>query len=117
MDTSNTNTNANTNTVSNTKTNIDTIKEIIDYLNIKTGSRYQYNNKNTVSSINQRLEEGFTLDDFKNVIDKKCDEWLGTEYEKFLRPSTLFRPSKFEGYVNQKVTNKDNNMFGDDLAF
>lgn len=104
-------TNTNTNTISNTNT----IKEIIDYLNKKTNSHYKYNIKSTISSISERLKEGFTLEDFKIVIDKKCDEWLGTEYEKFLRPSTLFRPSKFESYLNQKP--RKEGLFKDDLGF
>lgn len=105
----------NTNTISNTISNTNTIKEIIDYLNKKTNSHYKYNIKSTISSISERLKEGFTLEDFKIVIDKKCDEWLGTEYEKFLRPSTLFRPSKFESYLNQKP--RKEGLFKDDLGF
>lgn len=55
--------------------------------------------------INARLNEKYTVDDFKKVIDKKCNEWIGTEYEKFLRPETLFG-SKFEGYLNQNIRTK-----------
>ena len=51
--------------------------------------------------IHARCEEGFTVDDFKKVIDKKCAEWMGTDWEKYLRPETLFG-TKFEGYLNQK---------------
>ena len=47
-----------------------------------------------------------TVDDFKTVIDKKCDEWIGTEWEKYLRPETLFG-TKFEGYLNAKTTKKN----------
>ena len=82
-------------------------KEIIDYLNEKTGQKYRYNTKKTVSCINARLNEGFTLDDFIIVIDKKYREWRNTEYEKFVRPETLFG-SKFEGYLNQKINKKRN---------
>ncbi len=35
------------------------------------------------------------------MIDKKTTEWKGTEMEKYLRPETLFSPSKFENYLNQ----------------
>mgnify|MGYP002627310087 CR=1 FL=1 len=48
------------------------------------------------------LAEGFTIDDFKRVIDNKCSDWLGNEkMEEFLRPNTLFAPSHFEEYLNQ----------------
>ena len=79
----------------------DTFKEIIFYLNEKAGMNYRAASKKTQSCIHARLQEGFTIDDFKNVIDKKCAEWIGTEYEKYLRPETLFG-TKFEGYLNAR---------------
>lgn len=79
------------------------IKEIIDYLNIKSNSHYKYSTDKTQSLIKARYNDGFKLEDFKVVIDNKCDEWLGTDFEKFLRPETLFS-NKFEGYLNQKIT-------------
>ena len=80
---------------------LDQIKEIVGYLNQVCGTRYKYNNKQTQSYINARFSEGYTMEDFKNVIDKKAKEWKGTQCEQFLRPGTLFC-TKFEGYVNQK---------------
>lgn len=80
-------------------------KEIIDYLNLRTNSHYKYSTDKTKSLIKARINDGFTLDDFKNVIDKKYDEWVGTDMEKYLRPETLFG-NKFESYLNQKTTNK-----------
>ena len=76
-------------------------KEIIDYLNQKANTHFKYNSKTTQSKINARLNEGYSLDDFIVVIDKKCDEWKGTEFEQHLCPETLFGP-KFEKYLNQK---------------
>ena len=76
--------------------------EIIQYLNMRTGAKYKSSTSKTKKLINARVNEGFTLDDFKTVIDKKCVEWSGTEFEKFLRPNTLFG-TKFESYLNQKV--------------
>ena len=77
---------------------------IVDYLNEKTGSKYKPTTPKTKTAIHARLMEGFTLDDFKTVIDKKCADWMGTEYEKYLRPETLFG-TKFEGYLNANVRN------------
>lgn len=75
-------------------------QEIIDYLNEKTGKTYKAVKTNN-QLINARYEEGYTLEDFKAVIDYKTSKWKGTEWEKYLRPSTLFSAKNFENYVNE----------------
>jgi uncharacterized phage protein (TIGR02220 family)/predicted phage replisome organizer len=80
---------------------------IVDYLNEKSGSAYRAKTPKTQKLIEARLNEGFTEEDFKVVIDKKCAEWIGTEWEKYLRPETLFG-NKFEAYLNAKTTVKQN---------
>lgn len=95
------------------ESNINVIKEIVQYLNDRCGTNYRYQTNETKKYINARLKEGYTVDDFKAVIDKKADEWIGTEQEKYLRPQTLFT-GKFESYLNQKDTKKikgNNNRF------
>lgn len=87
------------------KSRLTEIKEIVQYLNDKCGTRYRYQTKGTQEHINARLKEGYTVDDFKTVIDKKFEEWYGTDMEKFLRPETLFA-GKFESYLNQKIVKK-----------
>nr|DAW96875.1 MAG TPA: DnaD like replication protein [Caudoviricetes sp.] len=75
--------------------------EIISCLNEKTKKHYKANTPKTVRLIRARLKEGFTIEDFKAVIEKKCDDWLGNEkMERYLRPETLFG-TKFEGYLNE----------------
>lgn len=91
---------------SNKKSNLK-IEEIILYLNEKAGTSYRANSKTTQQHINARLSEGYTVEDFKTVIDKKCADWLGTEWEQYLRPTTLFG-TKFENYLNQKTVHKQN---------
>lgn len=83
----------------NVKNNIYT--QVIDYLNQKTGTNFRPTSKETQRLINARLNESFTVDDFIKVIDTKSVEWKGTEFEKYLRPATLFGP-KFENYLNAK---------------
>ena len=73
---------------------------VIDYLNIKANTNYRTSTKNTQSYINARVKEGFTVEDFKKVIDSKSKEWLNTDFEKYLRPATLFG-TKFENYLNE----------------
>lgn len=89
------------NTTSSNNTNNNIYSAVIDYLNEKAGTRYRANNKSTASLLNARINEKYVLEDFKSVIDIKVAEWKGTEYEKFLRPATLFG-TKFENYLNQK---------------
>lgn len=96
-------TNHNSNNHNNHNSNI--IKDIIDYLNNKTNSKFKYSSKATQTKINARLNEGYILDDFIDVIDKKVKEWTGTEFEKYLCPETLFG-TKFEKYLNQKESKK-----------
>lgn len=89
-------------------TNKEIYISVIDYLNSKTGQHYRAKSKDTQKHINARLAEGFTLDDFKRVVDNMWTDWHGTEWEKYLRPSTLFG-SKFENYLNRKPQNKGKN--------
>lgn len=77
-------------------------KEVIEYLNEKTGKQYRSSTKSTQTIINARFKEGFSLDDFKTVIDNKVADWLkDTKMSEYLRPKTLFGADKFEGYLNQ----------------
>ncbi len=72
---------------------------VLEHLNRLAGTSYRASSKKTQSLIKARVAEGFKLDDFRTVIDKKCAEWLGTDMEMYLRPETLFG-TKFEGYLN-----------------
>lgn len=82
-------------------------KKIIDYLNKKTNSNYKYTTDKTKKFIKARINEGFTYEDFKTVIDKKTLEWINDkEMSKYLRPETLFG-TKFESYLNQISNNND----------
>lgn len=76
-------------------------REIIDYLNAKTGASYKAQAKATREKIHARWAEGYRLDDFKRVVDVKAGQWKNDKkMAKYLRPETLFGP-KFEGYVNE----------------
>lgn len=81
----------------------DKTKTIIDYLNEKTDSHYKATTPKTKQLVQARLKEGFSVDDFKTVIDKKTATWLNdNKMNKYLRPLTLFG-TKFEDYLNEKV--------------
>lgn len=78
---------------------------IINHLNVTAHTKFKAKSKTTQSHIKARFDEGFTVDDFITVIDKKCAEWIGTDFEQYLRPSTLFG-TKFEGYLNAPLKTK-----------
>lgn len=91
-------------------------KEIITYLNEKTGKKLRWDVKSNQKEIKARFNEGYTLNDFKTVIDKKYHEWgrkpTKEELQRgvkdmriYLRPKTLFG-SNFDDYLNQEQTEK-----------
>jgi uncharacterized phage protein (TIGR02220 family) len=75
-------------------------QDVLKFLNETTGRNFRFT-QSFQSSVFGRLNEGHTAEEFRTVIQKKTAEWKGTEYEKFLNPDTLFRPSKFDKYLNQ----------------
>jgi uncharacterized phage protein (TIGR02220 family) len=84
------------------------INSVVDYLNSVCGTSFKVTSQATMSHISGRIDDGFTFDDFKTVIDKKHRHWKGTEWEKYLRPQTLFNREKFESYLNEPdVVRKD----------
>ena len=107
------------------------IQKTIDYLNAKTKSKFKknYEMKNgkytsaSSSHINQRYnelkKEGVDFEEikgtFKYVIDVKVSKWLGTEFETYLRPTTLFSKKNFENYRNEKPKQQQNLATGLDM--
>ena len=86
------------------KANANFVSEIVGYLNQQTGSNYKATTPKTIKLIKDRQKEGFTLEDFKIVIDKKVLLWAkDLKMQAFLRPETLFG-TKFESYLNEVVT-------------
>jgi uncharacterized phage protein (TIGR02220 family) len=83
-------------------------EEIVSFLNEATGKNYKNNSVINRKFITQRLNDGFTIEDFKQVIAVKSTNWLGSKMEQFLRPETLFS-NKFESYLNEKIVNNSPN--------
>ena len=78
---------------------------IIDYFNEKTGKNLRHKDTSR-KPIKARLNENFTFEECKQVIDIKYDEWIDDEnMAKFIRISTFFG-NKFEIYLNQQVEEK-----------
>lgn len=75
---------------------------IVAYLNEKAGTGFKASAKATQSLINGRWREGYTLEDFKAVIDAKVADWKNDpKMNEYLRPKTLFAASNFEGYLEK----------------
>lgn len=76
---------------------------IVDYLNKKTGKNFKSDSSKTRKLIDARFNEGYTIEDFRKVIDTKVAQWKGDKkMDGYLRPETLFS-NKFEGYLNEKI--------------
>lgn len=77
------------------------VKLVVDYLNEKAGKSFKHSTQTTRKHIKARFAEGFTINDFKRVIDAKVQEWSNdSNMDKYLRPQTLFG-TKFEAYLNE----------------
>lgn len=79
--------------------------EIITDLNLvtkRTGRQKLRLGDKVEGDIRARFKEGYKLEDFKHVHRVKTQDWIGTEYEKFLTPETLYRPTKFPKYAAQQ---------------
>lgn len=58
--------------------------------------------------VNGRLNDGYTLEDILEVIDKMYIKWWPDPRQRpYLRPSTLFRPNNFQSYLNLELGPSD----------
>jgi uncharacterized phage protein (TIGR02220 family) len=86
------------------KKDMSVYEEILSYLNKKTGKNFSHKSEANRKLINGRMSEGRTIENFKHVIDVKCEKWLNDEKMfEYLRPVTLFGQKNFENYVNEKL--------------
>ena len=83
----------------------DEITHILEDLNKRTKSKKGFSplaqcNQNLIKA---RMSEGFTVENFITVNEKKVKQWLhDPEMSKYLRPATLYG-NKFDGYLNEVV--------------
>ena len=88
------------------------IDEIMNYLNQPDTEEpirsFKKTSKSTRSKITARLNEGFSVDDFKDVIFFKYNQWVkkpvkfqnGMMSDTYYRPDTLFS-TNFENYLQE----------------
>lgn len=82
-------------------------EEIISLLNSLSGKKFSTEAEANLAPIRARLADGYKREDLEAVVRKKVTGWKGTDMEKFLRPETLFRPAKFESYLNEAEPEPD----------
>lgn len=88
-------------------------KKIIGYLNSKTGRNYKYQTKSYQDLIRSLWKKGYRYKDFIQVINNKGFAWQHSDMWKYMRPSTLFKASKFDEYLNENnIQVHQNNVFG-----
>jgi uncharacterized phage protein (TIGR02220 family) len=83
-----------------------TIVKTIEYLNHVSNADFSPHFPDTTDALNKLIALGYGLEDFKKVIDKKWQDWKGTKFQNYIRPSTLFGKN-FENYLNEQRVTKN----------
>lgn len=82
--------------------------EILNVLNELAGKRFKPI-KSNLKPISARLKEGYTVQELKEIVQVKTLEWKNNEVmNPHLCPTTLFRPSNADKYLNQLLSIKAN---------
>lgn len=77
----------------------DQAKLVLVHLNQVTNSRYQICTT-SLQNIRARIGEGFSVEELLLVVDYCNAKWSeDLTMSAYLRPQTLFQPSKFQGYL------------------
>ena len=79
----------------------DPARDILMFLNEKAHRKYRPTVAN-LRLIRARLAEGFSPDEMRQVVAKKCREWQADQTMRtYLRPATLFNATKFSQYSGE----------------
>ncbi|MES3470803.1 conserved phage C-terminal domain-containing protein [Enterobacter hormaechei] len=77
----------------------DQAKQVLTHLNQVTNSRYQVSTT-SLQNIRARIGEGYTVEELSLVVDCCNAKWSeDLTMSAYLRPQTLFQPTKFPGYL------------------
>lgn len=77
----------------------DQAKQVLTHLNQVTSSRYQVSTT-SLQNIRARIGEGYTVEELLLVVDYCNAKWSeDLTMSAYLRPQTLFQPTKFPGYL------------------
>jgi uncharacterized phage protein (TIGR02220 family) len=79
-----------------------TASGILLFLNLVAGRSFRETTEN-LKIISDRLAEvNGDVEGVKKMIERQCQNWIGTEFQQYLRPETLFRKSKFHSYYDDR---------------
>lgn len=85
-------------------------RAVVHFLNEASGLRHRETDAN-LRAISDRLsEEGVTLVGVREMIAHQVADWKGTDLEKHLNPTTLFKADKFDKYYanrNSTIIKRD----------
>ena len=93
---------------------IEIVKEVIDYLNTQAKTSFKATTKETMQFVLARQKvDGWELEDFKLVIDFKIHDWgKDDRMKQYICPSTLFRASNAEKYMQAAKAWKEGSKAG-----
>ena len=78
--------------------------QVIKHLNDTAGTKFKLSCKASFSHVSARFDDGYRWEDFKHVIEVKCQKWIGNQkMEPYLRPETLFAAKYFDGYRQERM--------------
>ena len=82
-------------------------EDVLGYLNKSAGKGYEFRNRRgeltaSAERIIQRLKQGYTREELREVVHAKCGQWLTDDrMVEYLRPATLFAKENFEQYLGE----------------
>lgn len=96
------------------------VTQVLELLTERSGVKFKIPNTKAgfekyepYKLIKERISDGANLEDIFAVVEMKNKEWAGTQIYKNFVPSTLFRKSNFDKYLQQlqiKITEQTNNF-------
>lgn len=87
------------------------VLEAVNFMNILYGRKFDPNSQSTTKNLRNRLEE-HGLDVIKKVIANRYVEWKDDAImSKHLNPTTIFRPTKFDKYLEEALRTKQGESF------
>ncbi len=90
--------------------NKDIASQVIEYLNEKSGKKFNSKAAGNTEKVVILLKDGYTEADCRKVIDNMVYHWNDPRMAAYLRPATLFRNGKgkrqFESYLNMAIPEK-----------
>lgn len=86
----------------------DDARTILLHLNATAGTSFRMADSHLTSIVQRLSEPDVTVDGCKEMIESQFQKWKGTEWVQYMRPSTLFKLSKFSGYYDSRHIAKPN---------